>query len=65
MPGHSGSYFGNLGTDFMTGNDGHLHHRVQAAIGVQVASAKAYIMNLQQHLVGATLGFLHFYHLHH
>ena len=54
-----------LGADFVSGDDGHLDHRIEAAIGVQVAAAESDVMNFQQHLVCSALGFLHVYNLHH
>ena len=56
--------FGYLCTDFMSGNHGHFHHRVQSAIGVQVASAKTYVVYFEQHLVCSALRFLNVNHLH-
>ena len=65
MRGNVSTDFGNLGADFMAGNDGHLDHRVQTAIGIQVTTAESYIMYLEQYLVCSALRFLNVYNLHH
>ena len=63
--GHVLAHADNLCAHLMTGHHGHLHHRVAAAEGVQVAPAEAHVSHLQQYLAVAHLRLGHLNHLHH